>query len=89
MYKQHKDSMFLYFFNGIFFLWLKASITAINTTDVSIKLFFPLNMYPLTEAIQHYSITESYQFEHLLDFTSNLSELKIIFTRTHYNKWHI
>ncbi len=36
MYKKDKDSTFLYFFNGIF-LWLKASITDINTTDVSIK----------------------------------------------------
>ncbi len=33
---------------------------------------------------QYYSIIESCQFEHLLDLTSNLSELKTIFTWTHY-----
>ncbi len=41
MCKQHKDNIYLIFFNGIFFLWLKASITDINTTDVSIKNIFP------------------------------------------------
>ncbi len=49
------------------------------------KIVFPLHIEPLTVAIQYYSIIESYQFEHLLDLTSNLSELKTIFTRTHYN----
>ncbi len=41
------------------FLWLKASITDINTTDVAIKLFFPFNIEPLTVAIHHYSIIDS------------------------------
>ncbi len=45
-----------------FFLWLKASITDINTTDVY-KTVFPLIF---NHWIQHYSIIESYQFEHLL-----------------------
>ncbi len=41
MYKQQSQ----YIFNislMAYFLWLKASITDINTTDVSMKLFFPL-----------------------------------------------
>ncbi len=42
MYKQHKDSIFLIFQFIQYILILKASITDINTTDVSIKLFFPL-----------------------------------------------
>ncbi len=36
MYKQHKDSIFNISLMASF-LWLKASVTDINTTDVSIK----------------------------------------------------
>ncbi len=56
-----------------YFLWLKDSITDTNTTECLYKK-------PLTVAIQYYSIIESYQFLHFLDLTSNLSELKTIFT---------
>ncbi len=37
MYKQHKDNIYLM----ASFLWLKAKITDINTTDVSITVFSP------------------------------------------------
>ncbi len=37
--------------------------------------FFPLNIEPLTVAIQHYSKIESYQFENVLELTANLSKL--------------
>ncbi len=39
MYKQHKDISLM-----ASFLWLKASIADINTTDVYIKNMFPLNI---------------------------------------------
>ncbi len=37
MYKQHKDGIFFYISLIAYILWLKASITDINTTDASIK----------------------------------------------------
>ncbi len=56
--------------NNAIFLWLKASINWYQYYWCSRNLFYP-NIYPLTIAIQHYSIIESYQFEHLLDFKNN------------------
>ncbi len=52
--------------------------TDINTTDVSIKQFSPLNILPLTLAIQHHSIIESYQYEHLIDLKQSSHEPIII-----------
>ncbi len=48
-----------------YFLWLKASITD-TILLMSLKKFFNHWL-----AIQHYSIIESYQFEHLLDYLNN------------------
>ncbi len=39
--QQHKDSVFFYISLMASFLWLKASITDIYTTDVSMKYFSP------------------------------------------------
>ncbi len=59
MYKQQRQYTFLkYLFNGIFFLWLKASIT--DTNHWCLYKIAPPQY--LTIDIQHYRKIERYQF---------------------------